>query len=159
MTEIMDNDNKNDLKGQILDTVLDAHIEELIKLKDDIMTEQDNSVAKKKERIFYDTIEFFKIKCRSIKNLDSDNDSFFQLSSSDNYDIDESDIDNSDIDSKSSDTTDTTYYSDTESEYNFDGIDENLKEDLDNVMERVNITLKKKDNLGQIRINKKRNYL
>ena len=82
--------------------------------------------------------------------------SFFQSSSDDNYDIDDDIDDDSDIDSESSNTT---FYSKTESEYNFDETDKKLKENLDNVMKRVNVTLKKKDNLGQIRINKKREYL
>jgi hypothetical protein len=111
------------------------------------MQEKNISVAESKARIIVDTIDFFKLKLKTLRGLD-------KLFDSDSDIIKSSDSDN-DADSSS----DETIYSNTESEYNFDDTEENLKDRKDRKMIESTNELKRRENYDMLKISKRREYV
>ncbi len=133
---------------KILDQIVKIHVDEIIRLRDELLNEQDEIVFDKKSKIIFSTIDFFKSQLKGPMTFEEliDNDSNLAKSSNKN----------SDADSDSS--SETTEYSNTESEYNFDETDTELKDGLNNVMDSLCKELKKRENYECMKIYKKREY-
>jgi hypothetical protein len=132
---------------EMIAQMVKIHTEEINRLKDDIMQESNINIAETKAKIIEDTIDFFKQKLKTLRGLD-------KLFDSDSDIIKSSDSDN-DADSSS----DEPYYSNTESEYNFDDTDNNLKDGKDRKMVELTNELKRRENLDMLKISKKREYV
>jgi hypothetical protein len=126
--------------------IVKIHTEQINRLKDDIMQESNINIAESKAKIIVDTIDHFKLKLKTLRGLEKLFDSDFDtIKSSD-----------SDIDADSDSSSDEPYYSNTESEYNFDDTDDNLKIGKDNKMVELADELKRRENIDMLKISKKR---
>ncbi len=138
----------------MIEKIVKNHMDEINSLKDDIIRETDVSLAELKAKIIIDTIDFFKFKLKSLQKLNT----LFDSGGESEQNSDSS-IGNNDTTDNISVSSEETYYSYTESEYNFDDTEDILKNRKDDRMMEFIHELKKRENHEMIKISKKREFV
>ena len=130
------------LQKEMLEQLIKAHVEEINQLKDSIFqdSQSDQNMQEKKKNIIMDTIDFFKEKMNCLNRFNNDDGDWpemviqrknFSRLSSDNFLL------ATDSESESESSDESVKYQATESDYNFDEIDNRHKNMLDEAMNRA----------------------
>lgn len=136
--------------------IVRLHMKEVSDLKDEISRETNIDIIRTKTQIMIDTIQFFKKKLKYLEETKtssvSDNNESTEKSEKTGSVESSNCIDSDDVSSED------TYYSNTESEYNFDETEDDLMEKKNDKMNELQIALKKREHISMLKITKKRVY-
>jgi hypothetical protein len=128
-----------------------AFLTNIISLKDAILEQTKKEEFKKLAKILYECTELFEKKCRQYADSDAESeDESVDFSILESNKSDEGDKEDEKSENES-------YYSRTESEYNFDDTEQELKSNLVQTMKILHENLKKRECYENIEISKRKN--